>query len=73
MSNKSRFLVSALRRDSNPLGNLVVHKTEREAIDAAKSIMEMRENKSEPYMDFYILRVTAKVGKVSSPVKVIRY
>lgn len=67
---KSFYVISALLNDSTPLDKLVRHETEAQAINHAKSIIEKRRNGGAVDIDFYILKVHAKVGTSKPPIKV---
>lgn len=69
---KTFFVVSALREDSGPLGKLKRHTTEKEAIQHAKDVIEMRRQNGQAYMSFYVLKVQAQVEVVSPPMKVTK-
>lgn len=69
---KSFYVVSALLSDSTQLGNLTKWKTEKEAIDRAKEVIELRRAQGSSDIDFYILKVTAKVGAETPPIKITK-
>lgn len=73
MIEKKFFVVSALRRDSSELGHLKRHDTENEAIKYAAFVIEQRKQNGNPYMDFYVLQVKARVGVTSPPLKIKRF
>lgn len=70
---KAIYVVSALRSDSGQLGNLVKHTSEKDAIEAAKSILDMRAKKGQPLLTFYILKTVAVVATEMAPVTIKRF
>lgn len=70
MRLKTFFVVSALQNDSMPAGQLKQHATEQEAIDSATRVCETRACNSQRQMDFYVLKVVAKVGPSHAPITV---
>jgi hypothetical protein len=64
------FVISAMKDDSTPTGRLVRHPTRAKAVEAARSIIEMREREGQSCIGFYILEGTTYVGPVRPKVEV---
>ena len=70
---KTIYVVSALRHDYNNLGMLKKHETEKDAIEAAKGILDSRVKEGKPLMPFYVLKTVAVVATEMTPVTVKRF
>jgi hypothetical protein len=71
-TNKHFFVVSALCQDSSALGNLKRFDTEAEATQHAAEIIQLRATNGRHQLDFYVLKVVAKVGVPSLPISIER-
>lgn len=71
-TNKHFFVVSALCQDSSQLGMLKRFDTEAEATQHAAEIIQLRATNGRHQLDFYVLKVVAKVGVPSLPISIER-
>ncbi len=67
---KPFYVVSAMQPDSNPAGNLKRHDSLEDAVTCAKGVIECRQERGQPELEFFVLGVVAKVGAEKPPVKV---
>jgi hypothetical protein len=69
---KTFYVISALLPDSSPLGKLIRHDTEKQAVEHAKSVIEKRSSQGQPDIEFVVLKAVAKVGTEKAPIKVTK-